>query len=163
MVRHDGDAWVRYDVEDGLMDRPGRLIATRKGLIWASGSHAGRAATARFDGRRWSLETHPRFAILIKGVCEASDGTLWFGSGSRNLLDGTRLDGGVLCFDGREWTSHLPPQAPNDDVHSIAQTTDGTLWFGGQHGLYRLDGQDWMRIADPEELGTHTDRLCAAL
>ena len=162
VVRFDGEAWLHYGVDDGLMDSIVRLISTRKGVIWAVGGHSGRAATARYDGRRWSLEIHPRFATSIKGaVCEASDGTLWFGSGSWATPDGTQVDGGVLNYDGRQWNSFPPPRAPADDVFSIDQTPDGTLWFGGQHGLYRLGGQEWTRIDEPKEL-RRSRSVCAA-
>jgi len=134
VVRYDpslrsGQAWTRYGVEDGLMDTPTGLLATRKGVLWASGSHHNIAATAQFDplrlagarselalsetkgqastssgqdGSRWSLQTHPRFArdIFPDAVYESpADGSLYFGAGERVREQGHA--GGVLQFDGK--------------------------------------------------------------
>ena len=52
VVRYDGQEWTRFGVEDGLMDAPSKLIVTRKGALWAAGSHEHVAATARLDGSR---------------------------------------------------------------------------------------------------------------
>jgi ligand-binding sensor domain-containing protein len=69
VVCYDGQRWTRYGVEDGLMDAPLGLIATRQGVLWAFGSHDSTAATARLEGMRWSLQTHPRldWGILPTG------------------------------------------------------------------------------------------------
>ena len=48
-VRLDGVSWTRYGQEDGLMEKPGALLATRGGEVWAAGSHLDVAATARFN------------------------------------------------------------------------------------------------------------------
>ncbi len=39
VVRYDGQEWMRFGVADGLMDAPSKLIVTRKGALWAAGSH----------------------------------------------------------------------------------------------------------------------------
>ena len=64
VVRHDPrtDTWMRYGVADGMMDKPRQLLLARDGALWAAGGHGGRAATARFDGARWTREIHPDLA-----------------------------------------------------------------------------------------------------
>ena len=113
VVRYDGKMWTRYGVEDGLMDWPRALIATREGALWAAGADFpdSAAATARFDGKKWSLETHPRLSqgIRQRAVYESSDGSVWFGavtSTSEQALHG------VLRFDGEKWIHYTPPEAP---------------------------------------------------
>ncbi len=146
----DRRAWTRYGVEDGLMDSPYALLASRDGGVWAAGSHEGTAATARFDGRRWSLQTHPRLSRVIfpNAVYESLDGALWFGAGG--IRERGQL-GGVLRFEGRTWEHYTPPEAPNG-AYGIGQTADGVLWLGGS-GLRRFDGETWTTVTEPEELG----------
>ena len=47
VVRYDGQEWMRFGVADGLMDAPSKLVVTRSGALWATGSHEHVAATAR--------------------------------------------------------------------------------------------------------------------
>jgi len=74
IVCNTGTAWIRYGVEDGVMDLPLALMTTRAGELWAVGSHDSTAATARFDGQRWSLQTHPNLSWTIhpRAVYEAT-------------------------------------------------------------------------------------------
>ncbi len=155
VVRYNGKTWTRFGVEDGLMDTPGRLITTRQGILWAAGSHDTTAATARFDGRRWSLKTHPRLSwnIRERAVYESSDGALWFGAYPGWNAKRGHL-GGVLRFDRKNWTHYTPPEAPSY-VYGIGQTADGVLWFGASSSSQRrFDGETWTPITEPEEFTT---------
>ena len=157
-VRYDGRDWVRYGIEDGLMDAPSALIATREGGVWAAGSHAGAAATARFERGKWSRQVHPTFsqAIHANALFQSSDGSLWFGSQGFDRRLGYR--GGVLRFGpspgtGREtWTRYTSPGTP-PSPYAIGQTSDGTLWFGGGR-LRRFDGQNWSVVTDLKGLSS---------
>ncbi len=161
-VRYNRKTWTRYGVEDGLMDAPVKLITTREGILWAVGSHDTTAATARFDGRRWSMKTYPRFSWSIGpgAVYESSDGALWFGSACLPA-EGDYL-GGVLRYGISEqtgeniWTHYTPPEAPKSCTYGIGQTADGVLWFGGPVNRVnrRFDGQAWTAITEPEEFTT---------
>ena len=156
VVRYDGKTWMQYGVDDGLMDFPFIIAAVRSGALWASGSHNGVAATARFNGHRWMLWTHPRFASCMStGGYEAQDGTLWFG-GLEARVEQDQI-GGVLRFDPRAdpgkaaWHHYTPPDVPRT-VYGIGQTGDGHLFFGGVGGLVCFNGQAWMAVAEPEAL-----------
>ncbi len=143
-----GQGWMRYGVEDGLMDNPRGVLATRKGVVWAFGADDSIAATARFDGSRWVVERHPRLSSSIRPkACESSDGSVWFIAGAPWLAEKGQV-GGILQFDGERWIHHTPPEAPNW-TFDIEQTPDGTLWFGAS-GLRSYDGREWKRIPEPE-------------
>ena len=148
-----GDEWTRYTVQDGLMEQPARILATRKGVLWAVGQHEGVAATAQFDGERWSLKSHPMLSgIGEDGVIEAADGTFWFGSSVHREIERGLL-GGILHYDANSenpedaWTHLSPPEAPAY-AYGIAQTADGTVWVGGS-GLLSYDGKTWTHIEEP--------------
>ena len=153
VVHLKGENWILYGVEDGLMDAPTALIATKAGVLWAAGSNDKIAATARFDGVGWSLQTHPRLSwgIHPSAVYESSDGSLWFGAtrGWRRMR-GQR--GGVLRFNGNMWVHYTPPWAPVY-LTAIAETPDGIVWFGGDR-LYSLNKQSWNVVSEPEEVST---------
>jgi signal transduction histidine kinase len=143
-VSYDGKRWVHYGVDDGLMDRVFGLISTREGEVWASGSHEGTAATARFDGEAWDMMKHFGIpGLQSRSAYQASDGSLWFGGNVGDV-------GGVLKFDGMEWTHYKPPEAP-ELTYGIGQMADGTMLFGGYH-LRSFDGENWSAVSDPREL-----------
>ncbi len=169
VVRYNRKAWTRYGIEDGLMDAPVALITTRNGSLWAAGSHDATAATARFDGRRWSLKTHPRLSwnIGLKAVYESSDGALWFGAdcGGGDYVGGVLRYGLFEQTGEKTWTHYTPPEAPFSCIYGIGQTADGVLWFGGTWGLRRFDGEGrrsggssgagtWTTVTEPEEFTT---------
>ena len=151
VVSCDGKAWTRYGVADGLMRVPLGLMATREGVLWASGSHDRQAATARFDGKRWSLQVHPRLSWAAILGYEDADGSLWFGA-SVNWRRELGHVGGVLRFDGESWTQYTPPEAP-DYIYGAGQTSDGVLWFVGRD-VRRFDGETWSVVTGPEGLAT---------
>ena len=145
------EKWTRYGVEDGLMDTPVALIATRQAGLWAVGTNGNAAATARMVGQRWHMQTHPELAQSIdrRAVFEAQDGSLWLGGAvGLSTIRGHR--GGVLQFDPASniWTHHTPPDAPLY-TYSIGQTQNKALWFGGK-GLSQFDGQAWSTITHIE-------------
>ena len=144
--------WTHYGVEDGLMDAPVVLMTTRKGDLWAAGSHDTTAAIARFDGGRWSLETHPRLSWGIVEVYESWDGARWFGA-NESIPERGHLEG-VLRFYGNTRTHYPPPDAPWGTISGIGQTADGALWVGGTRSLRRFDGQTWIPITEPKEFTT---------
>ena len=65
-MRYDGREWTRFGVEYGLMDAPSKLIVTRNGALWATGSHEHVAATARLDGSKWILKRPGFHGVLIR-------------------------------------------------------------------------------------------------
>ena len=148
VVGNHSQIWTRYGVEDGLMDYPVSLIATRQGRLWAAGTHRGNIAVARFDGQRWSRQTH----IQIPGdahyviVYEAWDGALWMSFRSMRAV--FRFDPSAASEDA--WTRFNPPDVP-PLVYGFGQTADGVLWAGGSD-LRRFDGQSWTAVTEPEEL-----------
>ncbi len=52
--------------------------------------------------------------------------------------------GGVARYDGRRWTNFNSRDGlAGNIVYSIAQSPDGTLWFGTNKGVSRFDGEKW--------------------
>ena len=165
VVVHEADRWTSYGVEDGLIDVPVALLGTRSGEVWAAGSHKHTAATARFDGRKWTRNIHADFSFAVdwRGVFESSDGSVWFGA----FVD---TDGpekhrnGILQFHNGVWTHHhqpgkspradgvenpatlLPPSNnpdhPIEKFICLGESRDGKVW-AGRNILATYDGNKW--------------------
>jgi PAS domain S-box-containing protein len=141
VVRLVNGGWTRFDRRDGLMDKPLSVVVTSQGVVWASGSQDGIAATSYFDGARWHTQNYPRLSGMIywKSDFVDSKGRIWFGAYHYN--DKLGQIGGLLCFDGSKWIHYEPPEAL-DVVYAMGETTDGRIW-AGTHELQYFDGQIW--------------------
>ena len=170
VVRHAGERWTSYGVEDGLIDAPVRLIGTRAGEVWVAGSHEHVAATARFDGARWDRVVHRELSwgIEPRSVFESSDGSLWFGA----MVDSSgpkEWRAGILQYRHGDWIHHHQPgRAPTggDDRNPdtllpatqrpepigkfsiIGESRDGRIW-AGRNLLVFHDSHGWHHFVPP--------------
>ncbi len=96
------------------------LVVDREGNRWvgtlATGLLRFRRAPVTAYGKDEGLSDLP-----FRAVFQDREGRIWLGGDS------------LYWFDGRQF--HLFPGLA--DIHAIAQTNDGDLWFGGTGGLYR--------------------------
>lgn len=165
IVAHEGNQWLSYGVEDGLMDTPVALLGTRRGELWAAGSHEHNAATARFDGSKWTRQVHDNFSFTVdwRATLDSSDGSVWFGAfvdteGPENHLNG------ILQFHDGIWTHHhqpgvspringaespatlLPaspsPDRPIEKFILLGESRDGKIW-AGRNILAVYEGNRW--------------------
>jgi len=174
VVMHEGDRWTSFGVEDGLMDTPVTLLGTRGGELWAAGSHDHTAATAYFDGQKWTRTLHDdlSFAIDWRAAFESSDGSIWFSA----LVD---TDGpekyrdGILQFHHGVWIHHhqpgrasradgvetpatlLPPshnpERPIEKYVCLGESRDGKIW-AGRNVLAFSDGKTWAEFPPSPKL-----------
>lgn len=165
VVIHEAGRWTSHGVEDGLIDAPVALLGTRGGEVWAAGSHAHAAATARWDGHQWTRHLHTDFSFAVdwRAVFESSDGSVWFGA----FVD---TDGpeehhdGILQFKNGVWFHHhqpgrsprpdgaepsvtlLPrsanPHHPIEKFIWLGESRDGRIW-AGRNILAVYDGKKW--------------------
>lgn len=168
VVVHDAVEWLSYGVEDGVIDAPVALVGTRNGEVWVAGSHQQVAATARFDGQKWTRFVHDQLSWGIdwRGVLAASDGSLWFAA----AVDTSGPDehrAGVLQFRNGQWLHHHQPgRAPRggDDRNPatllpstqrpepigkflcVGESPDGRVW-AGRNILAFHDGNRWNLFA----------------
>ena len=161
--------WTSYGVEDGLMDAPVLVLGTRSGDVWAAGSHEHTAATARFDGKKWTRFIHDDFAWGVdwRAAFASSDGSIWFGAAVDSSGPKKHLDG-ILQFRDGHWTAHhqpgrFPPGATATNPVVVLPTTprqetvgkffhfgesrDGKIWTG-RSILAANDGRSWQLVAN---------------
>ncbi|MDC0325308.1 ATP-binding protein [bacterium] len=69
-------------------------------------------------------------------IFQDSQGFLWFGSGSRSIFSN-----GISRYDGKRFQTYpIKDQTESNSITSIAETSDGSLWFGTLKGLRILQG-----------------------
>jgi ligand-binding sensor domain-containing protein len=131
----DGKRWVSWTHKDGLgaPNRENLPFSTNTGL--GTRSRHDLSVSAEGPG---TYNPNYVFAIL-----SAQDGSIWAGT----------WGGGVARFDGKAW-SNLTTQdgLAGNIVYSVAQGTDGALWFGTNNGVSRYDGKRWQNFGMQEGL-----------
>jgi signal transduction histidine kinase len=173
VVVRDGDQWLSYGGEDGVPDAPVALIAATNGDIWVAGSHGHTAATARWDGAKWTRYVHEELSWGIdwRGALAASDGSVWF-SAAVDTGGPRQHRAGILQFRNGQWRHHHQPgRAPRDRDDSdpatllpatqrpepigkflcVGESADGRIW-AGRNLLAFQDGRRWRLYVPPPEL-----------
>jgi len=158
VVCHDGESWVKHTVADGVIDTPTRLLPTKRGWVWAVGSDAEKAAVSCYDGAKWTRRRFPEvaWALTNRAVCEARDGSVWFGSESP-VDRGKGEKGGVISYnpssggpeEARAWR-HIT-SSEFDSIAFMAQTSDGRMWIGDK-AVFVSDGGAFTKLTSPKEL-----------
>ena len=131
------DDYIRtnFTVEDGLPDNVvNAIVQTGNGLLWV-GTESGLAS---FDGREFiPIDLHVAGAPpqgSVSSLVEASNGDLWVGTHAGVvLIPRSALD----QIDPTQLTYYQLSPGASDQVGSLYQTRDGTIWAGTNHGLYR--------------------------
>lgn len=152
--------FYRYNTRDGLMDMTMLLYFSKKGQLWAAGSHLGEASVAQFDGQKWIKHTFPdfHFGISYDGVKELGDSSIVFSS--NGVLSFVSPNPGGLIeyhYPSRQWRTYHWPQVPQR-IPSVDQTSDGRLWFSGGAISY-FDGKNTTAIDSLKHSSGWTDDI----
>ena len=151
VVVHDGKQWTSYGVEDGLIDSPTSILGTRHGDIWVAGSHNHTAASARFDGARWTRAIHSDLSWGVDWRClfERSDGSVWLGAAAESAGPGTNYQYGLREYRDGKWFYHTMRAysvVASQHGSNVCKYADpGLTTVGKFHGLgeSRRDGKFW--------------------
>ncbi|MBI4663147.1 MAG: hypothetical protein HY735_30435, partial [Verrucomicrobia bacterium] len=134
LYRHGSGKLSSWTVSEGLpSNSAGPLIYARDGAVWVGTS----TGLARFDGQSISVPlVFPfSFPLGVSKLHQAQDGAIWFCSTTWEIGGAFRLDGSALRRLGTE------DGLLSEQVHDIAETSDGNLWFGTESGLSRFNGK----------------------
>ncbi len=126
---YDGTRWTSWTHEQGLG-------APNSGGL-APSKNTGLGTRSRHDLgvlRGGEPTYNPNYVFCVH---VAPDDTVWAGT----------WGGGVSRYDGRTW-SHLTTAdgLAGNIVYSVAQSADGTLWFGTSGGVSRYRGGRWQTL-----------------
>ena len=164
---YDGLRWTNHEVppemdwDKGQLHRfpfMSNIYEDGNGIIWFNGSGSSRIASFR-DG---IVKTHPAFpsggGYWSWSVLETKDGSILAtgGIGAPFIYDGNDED---------EWKS-LPGYGKDKsdaniplESSAVFQDNDGSIWFNGYQGIWRLHNGQWLEYRDIESksvpLGEH--------
>ena len=64
----------------------------------------------------------------------------------------SKPEDGIAKFDGKEWTQFTAIDLKTSEVSviTIAEDTNGDIYFGGGNGVFKFDGESWNKIELPE-------------
>lgn len=149
-----------YNTNDGLMDMPVLVYFSKKGELWAAGSHRSRAAVAVFDGEKWKRKRFPQlhYGISYDGVKEIGDTSIVFSS--NGVLSFTQAQSGGFVeykYKTKQWKTYRPPLVPSR-IASVECTSDGRLWFSGG-SLNVFDGDTTINMGSAFNSQNWTDDL----
>ena len=113
------------------------ITSTPDGYLWIGTS----GGLVRFDGYRFTLYNHETEAAIVEdsvySLLRSRDGTLWAGTEGGGLLH--YRQGSFRSFGAKEGLA-------NGFVRSIFEDRSGRLWVGTDAGLFRLEGDSFVRI-----------------
>jgi ligand-binding sensor domain-containing protein/signal transduction histidine kinase len=152
--------YVRTDftIEDGLPDNTvNAIIQTDNGLLWV-GTESGLAS---FDGR---IFTPVRLRIpgaappgAVSSLVTGPDGDLWVGSDAGIVrIPKSDLNDPYLATS----TAYRVGPEQSDEIEALFKASDGVIWAGTNHGLYRFDGDRFIAVissAYVSRIGQATD------
>src|SRR5579883_2207557 len=124
--------------EDGLPQNKIQALAqTPDGFLWIGTS----GGLVRFDGARFTVFDRSNAPALrddsITTLRPARDGSLWIGTEG----------GGLVHLRSGVWTSYGRDQGlSNGFIRSIVEDSHGRVWVGTDRGLFRLEGNEFVRL-----------------
>ncbi|MGB5165149.1 MAG: two-component regulator propeller domain-containing protein [Woeseiaceae bacterium] len=127
--RGNADSLSSDFIFDVAEDASGNLwIATNGGGLAYRDSRSGVFSSYRHDAENDSSIR----SNIVRRVLVDRDGSVWAGTRNGGL---SRLDVATGNFSHFRFASEAGP----DDIYSLLQDSNGTIWAGGDHGLSRID------------------------
>jgi len=161
VVRLESGAAVTYSQEAGLDLGTVLALNSSRGHLWAGGERG----LARFDGRGFRAVTgyapnqvddsHAQPFRNVSGILETSNGDLWLSTGEGVVSIPAAEVRQVISDPGRpvhyDLLNYLDgmPGTPQQirPVPTLAESTDGQLWFSTPNGVVRIDPRQLKRNA----------------
>jgi ligand-binding sensor domain-containing protein len=112
------------------------IVEDRSGNIWFATHHRG---VCRYDGKTFVnvSERNGMNGTEAWDVYQDNDGNIWF-----------PLENDALYrYDGKTYTPFRAEQGIHSGaIQCVFHGKDGRIWAGGYLGLYRLDGDSFVKV-----------------
>lgn len=133
---YDGKTLTNISERDGLPNNAvGGILEDKSGNIWFGTVHGG---ISRFDGKDFTNFTQQGIVEGKEIWCmhEGPSGNMWF-SAKRSPL---------YRYDGNAFTKLKEQDEITSLAFTILEDSRGGLWISGTHGLFRHDGESFVRV-----------------
>jgi ligand-binding sensor domain-containing protein len=133
---YDGKTLTNISERDGLPNNAvGNILEDKAGNIWFGTVHGG---ISRFDGKVFTNFTQQG---VVEGkeiwcIHEGPSGNMWF-SAKRSPL---------YRYDGNVFTKLNEQDEITSLAFTILEDSSGRLWLSGTNGLFRHDGESFVRV-----------------
>ncbi|NUQ51750.1 MAG: hypothetical protein HUU19_03540 [Phycisphaerales bacterium] len=133
---YDGKTLKSISERDGLPNNAvSSILEDKSGNIWFGTVHGG---ISRFDGKDFTNFTQQG---VVEGkeiwcIHEGRSGNVWF-SAKRSPL---------YRYDGNAFTKLKEQDEITSLAFTILEDSSGRLWLSGTHGLFRHDGESFVRV-----------------
>ncbi len=132
----DGKTLTNISERDGLPNNAvGSILEDKLGNIWFGTIHGG---ISRFDGKNFTNFTQQG---VVEGkeiwcIHQGPSGNMWF-SAKRSPL---------YRYDGNAFTKLKEQDEITSLAFTILEDSSGRLWLSGTNGLFRHDGESFVRV-----------------
>lgn len=104
-----------------------------------------------YDGRKWYTYTVQSGLgdQNIADIYGAANGDVWFAHNNSTT--------GVLLsrLRGNQWITYTQVVSRSTSMHTIAQDTNGLMWFGSENGAFSFDGNIWKQYTTVDGLSAN--------
>jgi signal transduction histidine kinase/ligand-binding sensor domain-containing protein len=138
---YDGRMTRHLTTADGLATNDARVIVTdRQGGLWIGGN-GGVTNLRNGHVNRWT-ESEGLPSNNIRTIFEDTYGAIWVGT----------YDGGIAWFRDGKWVSFNKRQGLFDNgAFQILEDKNRRFWISSNHGIYRIDRDQLVAVADKRE------------
>jgi ligand-binding sensor domain-containing protein len=133
---YDGKTLTNISKRDGLPSNAvSSILEDKSGNIWFGTVHGG---ISRFDGKEFTNFTQQG---IVEGkeiwcIHEGRSGTIWFSGKNAPMYR----------YDGHAFTKLKEQEGITSLAFNILEDKSGRLWLSGTHGLFRHDGDSFVRV-----------------
>ena len=136
---------IYHTLKDGLAHhRAYSVFADSKGNVWFGTMGAG---AYKYDGSQFTnvSSNNGMISNIVFDIFEDAAGNMWFATPQ-----------GASRYDGKTFMNLDPRNGLNQELYAISQDTYGTMWFGGEAGLFQYNpsGKDTVVTEILTEQGT---------
>lgn len=159
LIKLTNTGLVAYDFEIPAYFVKGGIVIDSVGTKW----FATELGLARFDGRAWQTYNSSNSGLPandIRAMALDRLDHLWLGvrtpldrpNGVPYVFNDDSLEGGLVYFDGENWTVYNVHNSnlPSQKITAIHVDKDGIVWIGTEDaGLVKFDGTQFSSFSSP--------------